>query len=213
MGKLAELKEKIKTLSPEELEEFKNFLTADESKAEEAETKETEAPDAAVETKEEEKVEETSEEKAVETAEAETAPTEEAPETEEKPAEAAETTATEEVSTEEEKGENEGTEEAVEEPKPETPEEDDIPVMTKGVPAGEEDTVDGGSVTAETGETLPIDYEQIVEGLNAKIAALEAENASLKNKVNGAFGYSAKPATPAKVNRLYDECEDVHFHR
>lgn len=214
MDKLAELKEKLKELSPEELEAFKTFITANETKAESEETAETEAPDTAVVTKEEEKVEEQiTEEKAEENTEAETAPSEETPEAEEKPAEAAETTATEEVPTEEEKGENEGTEEAVTEPEPETQEDDDIPVMTKGAPAGEVDTVDEGSITAETGETLPIDYEQIIEGLNAKVAALEAENASLKNKVNGAFGYSAKPTTPAKVNRLYDDCADVHFHR
>lgn len=204
MDKLAELKEKLKELSPEELEEFKTFVVTDEPKTEETEP--------VTETKEEDKEEQITDEKAEDNAKEETAPSEETQEAEEKPAEAAETTATEEVPTEEGKGENEGTEEAVAEPQPET-EDDDIPIMTKGAPAGEEDAVDEGSITAETGETLPIDYEQIVEGLNAKIAALEAENASLKNKVNGAFGYSAKPATPAKVNRLYDECEDVHFHR
>lgn len=210
MNKLAELKEKLKELSPEELEQFKAFLTTDEESAEE--TKEP-----ATETKEEEKTEgsTSSEEKAEDNVKEEiNASTEEVTETEEKPAEAGETTPAEEVPTTEENGEIEGIKETTE-PEQTTEEDDDIPQMTKGEPVGvgETDTVDNSSVTAETGETLPIDYEQIVEGLNAKIAALEAENASLKNKVNGAFGYSAKPSAPAKVNRLYDECEDVHFHR
>lgn len=213
MNKLAELKEKLKELSPEELEELKTFITTDETGVENAEAEKTEAIDTTIETKEDEKVEDpNTEKKAEENTDAKTEPLEEVLKTEEKPAEVAETTATDEVPTEDKNDENKGTEEAVSEPKPET-EEDDIPIMTKGKPSGEEGAVDEGSVTAETGETLPIDYEQIIEGQNAKIAALEAENASLKNKVNGAFGYSAKPTTPAKVNRLYDECEDVHFHR
>lgn len=209
MNKLAELKEKIKELSPEELEEFKGFLTANEESAEE-----TQEP--ATEPKEEEKTEEETninEEKAEEKVEEEAEPKIEVTETEEKPAEAEETTEAEEVPATEENGEIEGKEEAETEPVEETEEEDDIPEMVKMPTTESEETVDNGSITAETGETLPIDYEQIVEGLNAKIAALEAENASLKNKVNGAFGYSAKPATPARVNRLYDECEDVHIHK
>lgn len=210
MNKLAELKEKLKELSPEELEQFKAFLTTDEESAEETKEHTTE-------TKEEEKTEEstTSEEKAEDNVKEETnAPIEEVTKTEEKPAKAGEITPAEEVPTTEENGETEGIKETTE-PEQTAEEDDDIPQMTKGEPVGvgEADTVDNSSVTAETGETLPIDYEQIVEGLNAKIAALEAENASLKNKVNGAFGYSAKPSAPAKVNRLYDECEDVHFHR
>lgn len=215
MDKLEELKEKLKELSPEELEAFKTFITADETKAESEETTETEAPNTAVETKEEEKVEERiTEEKAEENTEAETTPSEETPEAEEKPAEAAETTATEEVPTEEEKGENEGTEEAVTEPEPETQEDDDIPIMQKGEAAvDEESEAVPNSLVAETGEELPFDYEQIIEAQNAKIAALKAENASLKTKVEGAFGYSAKPANSAKVNRLYDDAVDVHFRK
>lgn len=209
METLAELKEKLKELSPEELEQVKVFLSTDEEVAEE--TRKT-----ATETKEEEKTEEStsSEEKAEDNVKEEiNAPTEEATETEEKPAEARESIPAEEVPTTEENGGNDGLNQPTDEPKQTANEDDDIPEMIKGEPVGETDTVDNDSITAETGETLPIDYEQIVEGLNAKIAALEAENASLKNKVNGAFGYSAKPSAPAKVNRLYDECEDVHFHR
>lgn len=214
MNELAELKEKVKKLSPEELEELKVFLTNDGVEAEDTKKEETPNVEPATEPAEEEKTEEaTSEEKAEDKVEG-TESTIEAPETEEKPAEAEETTPAEEEPTTEETSENEGKEEATE-PEQTAEEDDNIPPMIKGEPVGvgEADTVDDGSITAETGETLPIDYEQIVEGLNAKIAALEAENASLKNKVNGAFGYSAKPSAPAKVNRLYDECADVHFHK
>ena len=49
---------------------------------------------------------------------------------------------------------------------------------------------------------------------NEIIAALEAENASLRNKYEGAFGFSAKPTIPAKANSLYDDAiDDVHFHK
>jgi len=207
MDKLAELKEKLKELSPTELEELKSYLKTDEG------TEETEATKAETEaSKAEEEKPEGSEKVADETAEA-TPEAEASQETaEEKPAEAAEETKAEEVPTETKTSENEANVSAVQAPV-ETSQKDDIPIMQKGVVTSEDDTVDEGAVTAETGEKLPIDYEQIVEGLNAKIAALEAENASLKNKVEGAFGYSAKPTTPAKVNRLYDECEDVHFHK
>lgn len=206
MDKLAELKEKLKELSPTELEELKSYLKTDEG-AEEAEDPKVEA-----ETPKAEEKPEGSESAADETADA--TPEAEASQetTEEKPAEAAEETKAEEVPTEAETSENEANVSAVQAPV-ETSQEDDIPIMQKGVVTSEDDTVDEGAITAETGEKLPVDYEQIVEGLNAKIAALEAENASLKNKVEGAFGYSAKPTTPAKVNRLYDECEDVHFHK
>ena len=90
--------------------------------------------------------------------------------------------------------------------------EDDIPSMQKVVPTEvSEDNSD--EVVSDEGDSIPVDYEQIVEGLNAKIAALEAENANLKSKVDGAFGYSAKTSIPAKINRLYDDCSDVHFHK
>lgn len=90
---------------------------------------------------------------------------------------------------------------------------EDIPAMQKVAPAEVEDENTANEIVSDDGNKIPVDYEQIVEGLNAKIAALEAENATLKNKVEGAFGYSAKPSVPARVNRLYDDCEDIHIHK
>lgn len=211
MEKLAELKEKLKELSPEELEELKAFIAEGEKTEETAETEKTEEAAPTEEPKAEEKVADESSAAAEESAAPETAPEKEPAE---ETAETTEETKAEETPAEEPKGENEGTETAQQEPAPTTPDEDDdIPAMQKIAPTGGDDAVDEGSITAETGETIPVDYEQIIEGLNAKIAALTAENASLKNKVDGAFGYSAKTTMPAKVNRLYDECEDVHIHK
>ena len=81
--------------------------------------------------------------------------------------------------------------------------------MQKGVQAEDEETEDK-STSDEIDNT---DYQKIIESLNAKITALEEENSKLKNKVEGAFGYSAKTSEPAKVNRLYDDAIDVHFHK
>ena len=104
------------------------------------------------------------------------------------------------------------------------PEDDDIPMMKKGMDTSMEDedvVPQSDNITADDGTEIPVDYQQIIEGLNAKNAALEAENTSLKaenaglkNKYEGAFGFSAKPSMPAKVNSLYDDAiDDVHFHK
>ena len=57
----------------------------------------------------------------------------------------------------------------------------------------------------EQGGGMPIDYQQIIDGLNAKNLALEAENKRLKARTEAAFGLSSKPGGYAKVNPLYDD--------
>ncbi|MBR2385679.1 hypothetical protein IKA92_07440 [bacterium] len=228
---LEELKAKLKNLSPEEIAELKAFLNTGNEEAAPAEEAEpviekTETVDETAEssenTEEAPAAETTSEELPVEE-EAPAEPTEEKSEGEEAIPAEEKSEATEEVT----EGEGPTQEETSEEAKEEAPaeetaaepeaEEDDIPMMKKGVeaPIADDDTVPvSENITAETGEELPVDYEQIVEGLNAKIAALQAENASLKNKYEGAFGFSAKPSVPGKVNPLYDDAiDDIHFHK
>lgn len=212
MDKLEELKEKLKGLTPEEVDALKTFLNeqpTEETKAEEV----SETNDVKEETEptaEDPKVDETQENVSAEpTADnnAESIPVEETTEDAKEPTENADAepvateTPTEPTPTEEQ------------EPAPIN--DDDIPKMVKDGERFDEESVESAPTptTAETGEQLPVDYEQIIEGLNAKNAALEAENASLKSKVEGAFGYSAKPSMQTKVNRLYDDCEDVHIHR
>lgn len=69
-------------------------------------------------------------------------------------------------------------------------------------------------VTDDNGEELPVDYKEIIDGLNAKILALEAENSQLRVKTEGAFGFSVKPSAPTKVNPLYsDDTADIHFKK
>ncbi len=105
-------------------------------------------------------------------------------------------------------------EEQVEETAEEVAEEEEIPAMSKTAPVDEE------VVDEESGEAIPVDYQSIIDGMNAKMLALEAENRQLKtenekykSKVDGAFGFSAKPPMPAKVNKLYDDCADIKMHK
>lgn len=65
------------------------------------------------------------------------------------------------------------------------------------------------NLEGEDGEKLPVDYSEIIEGLNAKNLALEAENKKLRAKVEGAFGLAGKPSGVAKVNPLYDDTSDI----
>ena len=192
MEKLAELKEKLKELSPEELEELKTFLTDEGNTEEVSEIEKTEEASQAEELKEEKVADESGNAANDESAALKTEPTEEtAPEAREDLKAADETSIqskSEEIPEEMSKGKNEDTETAQQEPA----QDDDIPAMQRTALQGGDDAVGEGPITSETGEDIPVDYEQIVEGLNAKIAALTAENASLKNRVEGAFGYSAK---------------------
>jgi len=106
--------------------------------------------------------------------------------------------------------------------------EDDIPVMVRGKEPVEEgaevvppaDPVPAPApveVTSDDGKTIPTDFESIIAGLNAKNAALESENAILKqkaDKVDAAFGYAARPAEIVKVdNGLYDPNFKMKMHR
>ena len=152
----------------------------------------------------------------VETVEAEEAPTEEVEET---PAEATEEPTAEEADIQTE-AEPEATEEAevteeaedgemqVEEAEAEAPEEapietpEPIPEMSKEEPVEQ-------PLQDEEGGEMPIDYSQIIDGLNAKIMALEAENKQLKAKIEGAFGLTGKPAGFTAVNKLYGDTSDI----
>lgn len=61
------------------------------------------------------------------------------------------------------------------------------------------------SILDEEGEEMPVDYQGIIDGLNAKILALLSENRRLKAKCEGAFGTMAKPRADVKRNALYDD--------
>lgn len=208
MDKVEQLKELLKELTPEEVEQFKAFLNSeDEEPSEEVvQNDETETEPTKEDGNNTEEFDDASEEGESE---------EEVAQADEIPSESVESLKKEETQqeeTEEDKSFEESLKEQPVEEQAPIAEEDDIPKMQKSVECSEGVT-ESQPITDENGENIPIDYEQIVEGLNARIAALEAENASLKNKVDGAFGYSAKPAMPVKTNRLYDECSDVHFHK
>ena len=94
-----------------------------------------------------------------------------------------------------------GETEAIAETAPEETEEvaEDIPEM-RNEPAVEE-------------SEMPADYEAIIDGLNAKILALQAENQKLKAKTEGAFGYSSKIGGAVKHNCLYDDCDGLKMHK
>lgn len=226
MGKLEEIISKVKELTPEEMEQLKSLIVED--KTDETPTEEPEQTPELVEEPTEATTEDNTEE---------VAPTEETTEPAEENSGTDESETTEDVPAEEEKSEepadnldetvsqdeepvmekvseDEGpTSEQTEEPEPETSPEpsvddDDALIMKKGTDTPTE------NITADDGSEIPIDNQQIIDGLNAKIAALEAENASLKSKVDGAFGYSAKPTAPGKVNPLYDDAIDnIRLHK
>ncbi len=205
MDKVDQLKELLKELTPEEVEQFKAFLDSEDKKpSEEAVQNDESNTEPTIEdgnkTEEFDDVSEKSESEK-EVAQADEIPSESVDSLEEKETLQKETE-DDKFSEEEQSADEQSS----------ISEEDDIPKMQKGVECSDGET-ESQQITDETGENIPVDYEQVVEGLNARIAALEAENASLKNKVDGAFGYSAKPTMPVKTNRLYDECSDVHFHK
>lgn len=87
-----------------------------------------------------------------------------------------------------------------------------IPELSKSVPPAIGEAPEPTSVLQqeqappvmdEQGGEMPVDYQQIIDGQNAKILALEAENKQLKAKMEGAFGLSSKPGEFASVNSLY----------
>ena len=93
----------------------------------------------------------------------------------------------------------------------EIPAEEPIPEMSNSEPIEEAEEVQEQEqpLQDEEGGEMPIDYSQIVDGLNAKILALEAENKQLKAKVEGAFGLTGKPAGFTAVNKLYGDTSDI----
>lgn len=206
----------IAELTAEEKEMVKGILTAEES----AGPAETEEVDEKIENKVETPTEETEEVEVKETTEPANEESEDPDEDEE----------VEEVATEEEVDEEttDTEDESDEADESEVVEEDDdyIPEMIKGAAPFDEEL---GAYTPEPteqpivdtdGNEMPIDYESIIDGLNAKLLAAEAENKRLKsentrlaNMSEGAFGFSAKPQGQVKVNRLYDDCADIKFRK
>ena len=93
---------------------------------------------------------------------------------------------------------------------------EEVPPMTKeAVSDAEQGSVtEAQAVVDDEGEDMPVDYKEIVDGLNAKIMALEAENAKLRAKTESAFGYSVKPSVGVKANPLFSEdTTDIHFKK
>jgi hypothetical protein len=93
----------------------------------------------------------------------------------------------------------------------EIPAEEPIPEMSNSEPIEEAEEVQEQEqpLQDEEGGDMPVDYSQIIDGLNAKIMALEAENKQLKAKVEGAFGLTGKPAGFTAVNKLYGDTSDI----
>ena len=89
--------------------------------------------------------------------------------------------------------------------------EEPIPEMSRTAVAPDEAVAAAQAppIQDEQGADLPVDYQQIIDGLNAKTLALEAENKQLKAKVEGAFGLTGKPGAFAAVNPLYSETSDI----
>lgn len=237
MGKLKQLKEMLKDLSPEEVDQIKAFLNGEvEDTTNEPET--TEKPVDEVESAETEKtkseevsesdgvVEEStkteegasSEESSDETTldestpedESESETTETVEETKSQDESVENVEETEKVASEEQNSAE--SEQKTESEQPSNGEDDDL-VMRKLDDSITDEVVENSAEVPnltddETGKELPVDYEQIIAGLNAKNAALEAEIKQLRAKVNGAFGLSSKAPMPGKVNHLYDEAAD-----
>ena len=230
---LEELKEALRKLSADDLADVKKFLDGEETETESAPVEEPKPE----ENKDTEASEQSTEEQ--ETATAESAPDAETPPAEEKPAEqpseaessapdeqledkSAETPAESPEETPEKAAEETPTEKPSEETEqpaePEQPAEapaelEPIPEMQKLPTVDAEQEAPFANITADDGKELPIDYDQVIDGLKAKNMALEAENTRLKAKLEGAFGFSAKASAPAKVNRLYDDCSDIQIHK
>lgn len=199
MEKLKVLKETISALSVEELAEIKKYLESLVSEGEN--TEETEGNSNEDLSPNEDTVTEGKLDVVPNEQESES---DETPTEEEKEKDNEETLNQDEVSDSSEKEtsdeESQGNHESAE---PNETDTEDIPIMEKGnLVRGEEEE-----------EISAPDYEEIIKGLNAKVEEQAEELRRLRDKVEGAFGYSAKSPIPAKTNRLYDNCEDIHFHK
>ena len=92
-----------------------------------------------------------------------------------------------------------------------------IPDMASSATSGEnqetaapmQEEVQPPPLQDEQGGDMPIDYQQIIDGLNAKAMALETENKQLKAKLEGAFGLTSKPGAFTPVNNLYGDTTDI----
>ena len=87
---------------------------------------------------------------------------------------------------------------------PEQDEEEEIEEVDEGVDQMVDGEVDE-TVTDAEGEKMPIDYQDIIDGLNAKILAQDNEIKRLRAKCEGAFGVMAKSRANVKRNALYDD--------
>ncbi len=220
---LEKIKAKLKDLSKEEMEELKTFLLSESSIGGELEESSTNSENKNLDTQSNENTpkEETAEENvpavtpkdSKEESGAESIPVEEETSDER----SIETESGQGLPLEDEdnaKDESFNTDEEQEQETQSEDDVDDLKIEKITPPTEDEDKLPSSEqITADDGEELPVDYGQIIDGLNAKVTALEAENASLKAKIDGAFGYSSKPSIPVKNNRLYDDCSDIVMHR
>lgn len=72
----------------------------------------------------------------------------------------------------------------------------------------------GEQLQDEQGDPIPVDYQDIIDGLNAQILALKSENKALKAKTEGAFGLSSRLGEIVKTNPLYDDdTSEIHFKK
>lgn len=193
--KIDKILKAIVGLSDEEKQQVTDALSQTEDK-----------PEAETETAETEEIKEENKEVAEETADvAEDAAEEQKEDIEETEPEAIKTEETEDGEMQVGEAEAEAPEEAP------TETQEPIPEMSNSEPIEEAEEVQEQEqpLQDEEGGDMPVDYSQIVDGLNAKILALEAENKQLKAKIEGAFGLTGKPAGFTAVNKLYGDTSDI----
>lgn len=198
MEKLEELKKQLKILNQEELEQIKEFLNAENGDAGEQEeiVKTDEKSSEEINNDSTDEIDDSS----LQDNSTEINETEEESLQEES-----------ESNNDEQKTQTDSNEGKIDPVSTSSMKDADIPIMQKIMPSQDEGIESDQAQV--TDDCSPNELEQIVEAQKAKISALETELASLKSKFDGAFGYSSKPPISGKVNSLYDECSDIHFHK
>lgn len=188
---MEQLKEALKSLKPEELEQIKQFLNEEVGESTQEENTETEAKD----------TEESNEPVSDENASAD---------------DGTEETVTE--STQEEKEPSKDSDGITDEEVDDSANYvDDTPAMQKGFgdekPNTESSEEDSKSDNVEQSNDSLNELKEVNAALQARIKTLEGELSTLRSKVEGAFGYSSKSSAPGKVNPLYDDCSDIVMHK